>query len=149
MTRLTEAVRNAFSTSEYPIGPFAFFRPEQRALGKIVMFRFEGQYGVELDTMPLYEFKNRLGSPPLSESESVRESLEALRNAEDARTLVGRERLADVQNHLVDLLAHQEARLGFSVFSGERKKCLSFQEPSVLVDPESGTMPHLAYVPQE
>jgi hypothetical protein len=139
--RLTEAVRNAFSTAEYPIGPFNFFRPEQKALGKLVMFRFEGQYGIEHDTIPFYDFKNRLGSPPLSDSGSVKQTLEALREAEDAGSLVGKERLAEAQSHLVDLLNYEEAKLGFSLFTGERKKCLSFYEHSAQVRVESVPIP--------
>jgi hypothetical protein len=127
--RLTESVRHAFSTAEYPIGPFSFFRPEQKALGKIVMFRFEGQYGIELDTIPFYDFKSRLASPPLVDSESVKQSLDALRQAEDAKNLAGRERLAEAQSHLVDLLTYEEAKLGFSLFSGKRQKCLTYYKP--------------------
>jgi hypothetical protein len=70
VTRLAEAVRNAFATSDaaFPVGPFNFFHPEQKALGKIVMNRQEGQHGAELDTISYYEFKERLASSPLSES---------------------------------------------------------------------------------
>ena len=121
--RLTEALRSSFSTLKYPIGPFNFFKMEQKALGKIIMERFEGQYGVELDTIPFYEFQHMLKSPPLSESESMKQSLDALHAAKDAGRLAGRERLAHVQAFLVDLLNHQEARTGFILFSGQRLKC--------------------------
>src|SRR5262249_51208983 len=49
VTQLAEAVRRAFATSDagLPVGPFNFYRPEQRALGKVVMHRMTGQYGVE------------------------------------------------------------------------------------------------------
>jgi hypothetical protein len=123
LIRLSEEVRKAFSTSEYLIGPFAFFRPEQKALGKMVMKRFEGQYGIELDTISMYEFTNRLRSPPLSESKSVNQTLEALREVKDAKKLPGRERLADAQVYLVELLSYLESHTGFSLFPGERKKC--------------------------
>ena len=139
--RLTETVRNAFATAEYPIDPFSFFRPEQKALGKIVMVRFESQHGIELDTIPFYDFKNRLALPPLSDSESVKQSLDALRKAEDAGSLAGKERLAEAQCHLVDSLTYEEAKLGFSFFSGERKKCLSFDKHFAQVEVESGPIP--------
>jgi hypothetical protein len=121
--RLTEAIRNDFATTEYPVGPFAFFRPEQKALGKLVMQRFEGQYGIEMDTIPLYEFKKQLKAPPLSESESVKQSLKALKDAKSSRTLKGRQRLLEAQIHLVDLLSYLEGKMGISLFPGERKKC--------------------------
>ena len=123
--RLGSAVRRAFSTasSVEQVGPFNFFHSEQKGMGKLVMTTIEGQYGVEPDTISYHEFKKRLGSPPLSESESLKETLEALRSANDAQGLPGRERLAEVQNHLVDLLSYVEEKVGYSVFDGSRKKC--------------------------
>jgi hypothetical protein len=127
--RLTEAIRNDFATTEYPVGPFAFFRPEQKALGKLVMQRFEGQYGIEMDTIPLYEFKKQLKAPPLSESESIKQSLKALKEAKSSRTLKGRQRLIEAQIHLVDLLSYLESKMGISLFPGERKKCSRKSRP--------------------
>lgn len=130
--QLAEAVRTAFATAdaEHPAGPFNFFHTEQKALGKLVMHRMTGQYGVELDTISYYEFKRCLSAPPLSESESVRHSLEALRNTGDAHSLPGHERLREAQHHLVDLLAYIETKEGYSFFLGERKKCLSATKAS-------------------
>lgn len=132
--RLTTACRRAFSTSgsEHPVGPFNFFVPEQKALGKIVMHSLEGEFGRELDTISFYEFKELLGSPPLSDSKAVQQTLEALRNAEDVRDISGRERLVDAQNDLVDLLSYLEGREGYSLFPGERKKCASSQATRTL-----------------
>jgi hypothetical protein len=121
--RLTEAVHNAFATPKYPVGAFTFFRPEQKALGKLVMHRFEGQFGIELDTIPYYTFQKQLLSPPLSDSEAVKQTLEALRKATHARNLEGRQRLVEAQNYLVDLLAYLEAKEGFTLFPGQRLKC--------------------------
>jgi hypothetical protein len=123
--RLGSAVRSAFSRalSEERVGPFNFFRPEQKALGKLVMTTVEGEYGVEPETISFYQFKQRLASPPLSESESLQETLAALHSAEDAESLAGRERLAEVQCHLVDLLGYVEGKVGYTLFQGERKKC--------------------------
>jgi hypothetical protein len=134
VTRLAEAVRDAFATTdaEFPVGPFNFFHPEQKALGKVVMSRMEGQHGVELDTISSYEFKERLASPPLSQSQSVQQSLDALRNAEDAEHLAGRNRLEKAQHYLVDLLNYLEDREGYSLFVGERKKCSSRRKRSAL-----------------
>ncbi|HID29233.1 MAG TPA: hypothetical protein EYP19_04430 [Desulfobacterales bacterium] len=135
----TEAVRAAFASSKHPIGAFTFFSPEQKALGKIVMQRFKGQHGIELDTIPFYEFKDLLKSPPLCESNSLKQSIEALRNAQGAAGLEGRKRLAQAQNFLVDLLIDQEDKMGLSLFAGERQKCfLSLeQRPSASSESKS------------
>ena len=129
--QLATAVRSAFSVSESPheVGPFNFFLPEQKALGKLVMMTREGEYGIENDTISFYDFTARLASPPLSESESITETLEALRNADDAGSLAGRERLAKAQGHLVDLLGYLEAKEGYTLFRGKRKKCRHWVEP--------------------
>ncbi|MFZ0254548.1 MAG: hypothetical protein WAN46_02620 [Gammaproteobacteria bacterium] len=122
---LTEAVRTAFAVadSKHPVGPFNFFHPEQKALGKLVMHRIKGEHGMELDTISCYAFQKRLMAPPLSESASIRESMEALRATEDTTRLPGRERLEEAQYYLVDLLGYLESREGYSLFAGERKKC--------------------------
>jgi hypothetical protein len=125
--RLSEAVRDAFATTGtgFPVGAFNFFHPEQKALGKMVMSRARGQHGVELDTISSYKFRERLALPAVSNSHSVQQSLEALRNAEDAENLRGRNRLEKAQHHLVDLLQYLEDREGYRLFAGERKKCSS------------------------
>ena len=124
--RHATAVRRAFATtnSELTVGPFNFFLPEQRALGKIVMHSEEtGEHGLEIDTISFYDFKQKLAQPPLSDSTSVQQSIAALRTAEDPRHMSGWERLAGAQNQLVDLLGYLEAQEGFNLFQGERKKC--------------------------
>ena len=122
---LVTSIRRAFSTSsaQRPVGPFNFFIPEQKALGKIVMHSVEGEYGNELDTISFYDFKEQLASPPLATSESVKQTLDVLRTAESVQDIAGRERLADAQNHLVDLLTYLEASEGYSLFAGVRAKC--------------------------
>lgn len=123
MIRLTETVRTAFASLEYSIGSFTFLRPEQKALGKLVMTRFKGQHGIEMDTISFFRFEKRLKSFPLAESQSVQQSIDALRRAKSARSLQGRLRLAEVQHRLVDLLSHEETRAGYSLFPGTRQKC--------------------------
>jgi len=127
VTRLSEAVRDAFATTGpgFSVGAFNFFHPEQKALGKMVMSRMQGEHGVELDTISSYKFRERLASPTLSNSQSVQQSMEALRNAADAENLPGRNRLEKAQHHLVDLLHYLEDREGYRLFAGERKKCSS------------------------
>jgi hypothetical protein len=128
--RLAGGVRDAFATTRAgsPVGAFNFFRPEQRALGKMVMSRTTGQHGIELDTISSYEFKERLSLPALSNSQSVQQSLQALRDTENAQNLPGRNRLEQAQHHLVDLLNYLEPQEGYHLFAGVRKKCSSVQE---------------------
>lgn len=118
--RLGSAVRTTSSAARSvdQVGPFNFFHSEQEAMGKAVMSTTQGP-----ETLSYQEFKRFLDCPPMSESQSVKETLEALRNAENSEDLPGRERLVEVQNHLVDLLAHVERNVGCSVYHGERKKC--------------------------
>ena len=53
----------------------------------------------------------------------MKETLEALRSADDAQALPGRDRLMAVQNHLVELLVYVEKKEGYTLFHGERRKC--------------------------
>jgi hypothetical protein len=131
--RLSEAVRDTFATTVagFPVGAFNFFHPEQKALGKVVMSRIPGQHGIELDTISSYKFKERLTRPALSNSPSVQQTLEVLRNAKDAEHLPGRSRLEKAQHHLVDLLHYLEDKEGYRLFAGERKKCSSSKQSSV------------------
>ena len=72
---LGSAVRSAFSTapSAQQVGPFNFFHPEQKAMGKLVMTTKQEQYGLEPDTISYHDFKKCLNTPPISESESLRD----------------------------------------------------------------------------
>jgi len=128
--RLSGAVLDAFANTGvgFPVGAFNFFHPEQKALGKIVMSRTQGQHGMELDTISEYKFRGRLALPALANSPSVQQSLQALREAEDAETLRGRNRLEVAQRHLVDLLNYLEEKEGYRLFAGERKKCSTLRE---------------------
>jgi hypothetical protein len=128
--RLSEAVRDAFARTGtgFPVGAFNFFHPEQKALGKLVMSRTQGEHGAELDTISSYRFRERLGLPILSNSQSVQQSLDALRNAAEVEELPGRNRLETAQHHLVDLLTYLEDREGYRLFKGERQKCSSLRE---------------------
>jgi hypothetical protein len=132
--RLVEGVREAFATTDarFPVGPFNFFHPEQKALGKMVMSRMEGEHGIELETISSYEFKERLASPVLVDSPSVQQSLAALRDVDNVETLPGRNRLEKAQHYLVDLLGYIEHREGYTLFAGVRKKCSSSREGSAL-----------------
>ena len=119
------AIRRTFSTASdgYSVGPFNFFLPEQKALGKIVMYTLEGEHGFEFDTISYYDFKEQLNSAPLKDSQSVRQTLETLRKAKIAQDIVGRERLAEAQNRIVELLSYLEEKEGYTLFLGTRQIC--------------------------
>lgn len=126
MIEHASAIRRAFATSKpgHPVGPFNFFPAEQKALGKIVMHNIEGEYGREMDTISYYEFRDIVQSHHrMPESLAVKQTIEALREARGAEDIVGRERLAEAQNHLVNLLNYLEEREGYRLFPTERKKC--------------------------
>ena len=134
------AVRRAFAAAreDYPVGPFNFFLAEQRALGKLLMHKVEGEYGHEMDTISYYEFRDIVRSPDrMPESAAVTETLDALRGATTADDLPGRERLAEAQGHLVDLLSYLERQEGYSLFEGKRKKCALVRPRPVPVTGES------------
>jgi hypothetical protein len=120
--RLTEAVRDSFATNKLQVGALCFFRPDQRTMGQLVMKRLESPLGVEFEVVPIHEFKKMLDAPPLSEMPSALATLEALREARCDEELEGCDRLARVQNHLVELLSYLEAREGFTLFPGQRNK---------------------------
>ena len=54
---------------------------------------------------------------------AVKQTIETMREAKRTEDIVGRERLAEAQNHLVDLLNYLKEQEGFKLFAGERKKC--------------------------
>src|SRR5262249_37902845 len=112
----------------------------------MVMSRERGLHGVELDTISSYEFKKRLAHPALASSQSVQQSLEALRDAGDIENLPGRNRLEQAQHHLVDLLNYLEDQEGYRLFPGERKKCSSVRARSIRngsrrLPPTNGQLP--------
>jgi hypothetical protein len=119
------AIRRTFSTASrgYSVGPFNFFLPEQKSLGKIVMYTLEGEHGFEFDTISYYDFKEQLNSAPLKDSQAVRQTLETLREAKTAEDIVGRERLAEAQNYIFYLLSYLEEKEGYTLFQGTRQVC--------------------------
>jgi hypothetical protein len=127
-----EKIRYAFATAEYPLGPFTFLRPEQKELGKMVMHRFIGHHGIELDTLPWHDFMNKLEASVLADRRNLQESIDVLKNVKDSEQLPGRQRLARVQKHLVDLLNYVERKEGIKMFPGVRKKCVDIEKQKLL-----------------
>ncbi|MEO8168157.1 MAG: hypothetical protein ABI623_07920 [bacterium] len=120
--KLTEAVRATFAKDlNRKIGEFCFFRPEQKAMANMVMKRMSGEFGPEFETMPLYEFKQQLNSPAFGMASCTR-AHKALCNATTIADLSDRERLAEIQNYLVEILSYIEGREGFSLYPKQRKR---------------------------
>ena len=127
----TEAIRAAFATNRagIPEGrrrgrvPFCFYRYQQKALAQIILHINQGPAGWQAETIPYVAFMKRRDQladllPP------VQTTLEALRSGDfpvDLDPLV-RGRLAEVQNHLVELLDYLERKEQFTLFAGQRQK---------------------------
>ena len=77
-----------------------------------------------MDTISYYEFREVVPSPHrMPPSEAVTQTLEAMRAAQNIEDLDGRQRLAEVQNRLEDLLDYLEEKEGYRLFVGQRLKC--------------------------
>jgi len=130
LIRLTQVIRASFATDRIPCGAFCFFRTEQQAIGEMVMQRSPGEKGAEFEAMGFYKFKAALddASGPLAKSVSVKRTLDAISHhaaeshAGTSEKLEGRERLALLQNGLVDVLEYIESKEQFSVSPGKRKR---------------------------
>jgi hypothetical protein len=120
--RLTEAIRATFSTDFDGVGAFCFLRIYQKALGQRTVPRTEGPLGAEFETVDLFEFKKEITMLRLAGSATIKETLDALREAKTVDQLTGRWRLAEVQNYLVDLLKYIEGLHSFTLFPGKRDK---------------------------
>jgi hypothetical protein len=97
----------------------------------MVMHSIEDEFGVEMDTISCYEFRDLIQLPYRKpESSAVTQTLETLHKTMHAKDIVGKERLVIAQNHLVDLLNYLEKKLGYSYFPTTLKKCGSRLEAS-------------------
>jgi len=133
-----DRIREAFATGKYGTGAFEVYRPKQEAIGQLVVKRPSGHPATEYEAITLYEFQERLLSSPLSSETWIQETLAVLKAARSAADLKGRERLAIIQDALVDLLEYLEAQQKYSVFSGKRERALSAMSPGS-VRPVSAT----------
>ena len=103
--------------------PFCFYRYQQKAIAQFILQSSEGPAGPEAETIPYLDFKQRLGE--LQDSlPSVDATIRKLKDSESASDLgpLVRGRLAEVQNHLVMLLAYLEKQEEFTLSFGERDK---------------------------
>jgi hypothetical protein len=127
---LTRMISKTFeSRSEFSGDAFRFSLDERISLGKAVL-RHAGEVTAILpvfETIPLYQFEEEINDKQskharLYQIRAVRCTLAAIDRADQVESLEGHERLAVVQNLLVDLLAYLESKEGFSVSIGERRK---------------------------
>jgi hypothetical protein len=137
----TERIRDVFATGQFMSGVFEVFRAKQEAIGQLVVRRVPGAAGAEYEALSLYDFQERLASPPLSTERWIQETLAALKETRSIARLEGRERLVAVQDALVDLLEHLEGREGYSLFPGTRKKASSTAPPGAAAGGAAGEPP--------
>ena len=127
--RVIELIRKIGETFEsrnhFPGDAFRFSIDERSSLGDAVVRRV-GEVTAVLpvfESIPLFQFEEEIKDKqnrhaPLYQSKSVRWSLTAIDSADRAEVLEGHERLAVLQNLLVDLLAYLENKEGFRVSIG-------------------------------
>jgi hypothetical protein len=131
--RVIELIRKIGETfesrSKFPGDAFRFRIDERVALGNAVVRRVGEATAVlpVFESIPLYQFEQELGDEqskhaPLFQSKAVCYTLTAVDRADTTETLEGQERLAVLQNLLVELLAYLESKEGFRISIGERKK---------------------------
>ena len=126
---LTREIAKTWESRAYPGDAFRFSIDERASLGQAVVRRV-GEVSAVLpvfESIPLYQFEQEISDEtnkhaPLYQSKAVRCTLAAIDGADKAENMEGHERLAILQNLLVDLLAYIESREGFSVSIGERRK---------------------------
>jgi hypothetical protein len=114
---------------QFPGKAFRFTYEERVALGESVVRRTGDVIGSipVFESITVFQFFEEMSDKSskrayLFHSWSVRLTLAALEQADKAEALEGMERLAVLQNHLVDLLTYLEDMEGFSVSPGKRKK---------------------------
>ena len=115
--------------TDFPGDAFRFTLDERFSLGAAVVRRVGGTFSVhpEFESIPLYVFTEELNDrqskhAALYQSKAVRASMAAIDRADRPESLEGHERLAVLQNLLVDLVAYLEEKEGFRIALGERRK---------------------------
>jgi len=114
---------------EFPGDAFRFSYDERVSLGHSVV-RLLSESAAErplFESMTFYQFeeeiqKEKNTNGPLYRSKSVRRTIAAIDEADRPEVLEGHERLAVLQNIMVDLLDYFEKMEGFRVSVGDRRK---------------------------
>lgn len=148
---LIRAMAKTLQSRGFAGDAFRFSADERISLGAAVV-RQVGEITAVLplfESIPFYQFEQELSDEqskhaPLYQSKAVRCTLAAIDRADKAEDLEGYERLAVVQNLIVDLLAYLESREGFSVAIGERRKA-RLSGTHVRVYPEQATIPSILH----
>jgi hypothetical protein len=114
LCRLIERVRDGFASakSKHDMDPWCIFRHQQRALGQFVLVHRHDEPQMALDVMPLTRFVTEIGND--AKSLQVDRALCSLRDVDHVCKLEpprSRQRLAEVQDRLVDLLDYLEDAL--------------------------------------
>jgi hypothetical protein len=127
---LVRRIGEAFeSRSHFPGDAFRFSYEERVALGGTVVRRT----GDTINSIPIFEsitlfqYLEEMSNKSdrhrqLYQSRAVRRTLAAIDRVDQAEELEGVERLAVLQNLLIDLVNYLESREGFSVSTGKRQK---------------------------
>ncbi len=117
------------SRSDFSGDAFRFSIDERSSLGEAVVRRIGEVTSVRpvFESIPLFQFEEEISDKLnkhalLYQSKAVRCTLAAIDRADQAEALEGHERLAVLQNLLVDLLSYLESREGFRVSIGELRK---------------------------
>jgi len=117
------------SRSKFPGEAFRFTFEERVALGEAVVQSAGKVQSLipEFESITLFQFQAEMSNKsskyrPLLQSKTVRRTLAALDQVDRPEALEGVERLAVLQNLLVDLLAYLEDMEGFSVSTGRRRR---------------------------
>jgi len=117
------------SRSHFPGDAFRFSIDERSSLGDAVVRRIGEATAVlpVFESIPLFQFEEEIKDKqnrhaPLYQSKAVHRTLTAIDSADRAEALEGHERLAVLQNLLVDLLGYLENKEGFRVSIGGLSK---------------------------
>lgn len=111
VVRSTQKIREVLASDQNGVDPWCLFRPTQTALGQAVTVWRQGDVGFA-DSLPLMEFERQMEAG-LAAALHLDDAVLSLRKASNIRDLDlrSRQRLAEVQSALVDLLEHVERAL--------------------------------------
>jgi hypothetical protein len=127
---LTRKIGETFeSRCHFSGDAFRFSIDERSSLGEAVVRRVGDVTAVlpVFESIPLFQFEEAIRDnlnkhAPLYQSKTICHTLAAIDRADRTEALEGHERLAVLQNLLVDLLAYLEGKEGFRVSIGELRK---------------------------
>lgn len=131
VVQLLDHVRGCFSSDAGGIDGWCLFRARQHALGRLALETRQREDQAIPDAVSLLEFERRLVEGDTADALYMTEGLNDLSRAASVNDLPPRtrQRLAEIQRALVDVLEHFEGELAnlgqsedFSLFGGEKRK---------------------------